>query len=91
MTQKNAKSLVYYLKTLSLCKNKIMSKVRIFSTKSSVESMGLQNYFKEKNLYHEVIDKTDSSYASVFGDIEIYVNEDDEKKAQKLLEAYFDD
>ena len=67
-----------------------MAKVRIFSTKSSVESMGLQNYFKNNNLHHEVIDKTDSSYASVFGDIEFYVNENDENKAQKLLEAYFE-
>lgn len=67
-----------------------MAKVRIFSTKSSVESMGLQNYFKDNDLQYEVIDKTDSSYASVFGDIEFYVNDPDEKKAQKLLKAYFE-
>ncbi|MGX1024509.1 hypothetical protein [Flavobacterium sp. CS20] len=68
-----------------------MSKVRIFSTKSSVESMGLQNYFTANNQYYEVIDKTDSSYASVFGDIEFYVKKKDEKKAQDLLDAYFED
>ncbi|RRO13533.1 DUF2007 domain-containing protein [Flavobacteriaceae bacterium 14752] len=67
-----------------------MSKVRIFSTKSSVESMGLQNHFKSNDLNFEVIDKTDSSYASVFGDIEFYVNKEDENKAQKLLDVYFE-
>ncbi len=67
-----------------------MAKVRVFSTKSSVESMGLQNYFKSNDLNFEVIDKTDSSYASVFGDIEFYVNKEDESKAQKLLDTYFE-
>jgi len=66
-----------------------MPKVRIFSTKSPVEAIGLQNHFNNNQLYHMVIDKRDSPHASVFGYIEFYVNENDKAQAHNLLEMYF--
>jgi len=68
-----------------------MSKVRIYSTKSDIESMGIQNHLKANGVHFEVMDKTDSSYASVFGDIEIYVEDKDQEEAEKLLAEYFKD
>ena len=66
-----------------------MSKERIFSTKSSIEAMGIQKQLESDSISFEVIDKTDSSYASLLGNIEIFVDNQDQEKAEKLIEAYF--
>ena len=66
-----------------------MSKERIFSTKSSIEAMGIQKQLESDSISFEVIDKTDSSYASLLGNIEIFVDDQDQEKAEKLIEAYF--
>mgnify|MGYP006444958977 FL=1 len=68
-----------------------MSRQRIFSTKSSIESMGIQKQLESQNISFEVIDKTDSSYASLLGSIEIFVDDQDQEEAEKLIEAYFQD
>ena len=68
-----------------------MSRQRIFSTKSSIESMGIQKQLESQNISFEVIDKTDSSYASLLGNIEIFVDDQDQEEAEKLIEAYFQD
>ena len=67
-----------------------MSIQRIFSTKSSIEAIGIQRQLEGGNISFEVIDKTDSSYASLVGNIEIFVDDQDEEKAKKLIEAYFE-
>ena len=66
-----------------------MSKERIFSTKSFIEAMGIQKQLESESISFEVIDKTDSSYASLLGNIEIFVDNQDQEKAEKLIEAYF--
>ena len=68
-----------------------MSIQRIFSTKSSIEAMGIQKQLQSQDISFEVIDKTDSSYASLLGNIEIFVDDQDQEKAEKLIEAYFQD
>ena len=68
-----------------------MSIQRIFSTQSSIEAMGIQRQLEGGNISFEVIDKTDSSYASLIGNIEIFVDDQDQEKAEKLIETYFED
>ena len=68
-----------------------MSIQRIFSTKSSIEAMGIQKQLQAQDISFEVIDKTDSSYASLLGNIEIFVDDQDQEKAEELIKAYFQD
>lgn len=68
-----------------------MSKKRIHSTKSNIEAMGIQRHLLEADIPCNVIDKTDSAYASVFGNIEIYVDKAYVDDAEKVLQAYFKD
>ncbi len=68
-----------------------MSKQRIYSTKSNIEAMGIQRHLMEAGIHCDVIDKTDSAYASVFGNIEIYIDDINTTKAEKLIKEYFND
>lgn len=68
-----------------------MSIQRIFSTKSSIEAMGIQKQLEDQDISFEVIDKTDSSYASLLGNIEIFVDNQDQSRAEELIKAYFED
>ena len=68
-----------------------MEMQRIYSTKSDIESIGIQRHFTEHNIPFRVIDKTDSSYASMIGDIEFFVEEEYVEKSKAALELYFKD
>jgi len=68
-----------------------MSKKRIHSTKSNIEAMGVQQHLLQAGIPFDVIDKTDSAYASAFGNIEIYVDKANVDHAEKVLKAYFED
>ena len=68
-----------------------MPKKRIHSTKSNIEAMGVKRHLLDAGIFCEVIDKTDSSYASAFGNIEIYVDNANVNDAEKVLKAYFED
>ena len=68
-----------------------MSKKRIHSTKSNIEAMGVQRHLLEAGIPCDVIDKTDSAYASAFGNIEIYVDKANVDEADKVLKTYFKD
>lgn len=68
-----------------------MKKVRIFKTKSNVEAMGIESMLLENSIPCQVINKMDSSYGNIFGDIEISVDESNSLKAKKLLAEYFED
>ena len=68
-----------------------MSKQRIYSTKSNIEAMGVQQNLFSAGIECDVIDKRDSAYASAFGNIEIYVDKANVLDAEKVLKAYFED
>lgn len=68
-----------------------MSKERIYSTKSEIESMGIQRKLDSENIPYLVVDKTDSSYASIIGDIEFLVDKEYVQKAKEAIEDYFKD
>jgi len=64
---------------------------RVFSTKSNIESVGIQKALKAKDIDFDVIDKTDSAYASLLGSIDILVAEKDQSKAEQVIKDYFKD
>lgn len=68
-----------------------MSKERIHSTKSEIESMGIQRQLESQDIPFLVIDKKDSSYSSIIGDIEFLVDKEYVYKARKVIEDYFKD
>lgn len=68
-----------------------MSKKRVHSTKSTIEATGIERQLAEKNVNAMVIDKMDSAHGSVFGYIEIFVEENDHAKAEKIVENYLND
>jgi hypothetical protein len=68
-----------------------MSKTRVHSTKSSIEATGIQRQLLDQGINAMVIDKMDSAYGSVIGDIEIFVEEDQVESAQNLIKNYFKD
>lgn len=68
-----------------------MAKERIYSTKSEIESMGIQRHLESEEIPFTVIDKKDSSYASIIGDIEFLVEPEYIDAAKKAIEDYFKD
>jgi ribosomal protein S24E len=68
-----------------------MSKKRIHSTKSTIEATGIKRHLADHEINAMVIDKMDSAYGSVIGDIEIFVEEEEAEQAEKLIEVYFQD
>ena len=63
------------------------NKLKIFSGKSVIKAMGVKNALKEESIHFFEIDKTDSSYARLHGDIEIYVEESDIKRALEIIKS----
>lgn len=74
-----------------LDKNFTMSKKRVHSTKSSIEATGIERQLLDHDISTMVIDKMDSAYGSVIGDIEIFVEEGQVASAQKIIKDYFKD
>jgi hypothetical protein len=62
-------------------------KKKIFSGKSQVKVLGIKNVLTEEGIAFFEIDKTDSSYAQLFGNIEIYVNVLDEERALEVIKT----
>ncbi len=60
---------------------------KIFSGKSQVKVLGIKNVLTEEGIAFFEIDKTDSSYAQLFGNIEIYVNVLDEERALEVIKT----
>ncbi len=68
-----------------------MDNILIYSSKNKVEALGIQHKLDEHNIPFQAIDKTDSSYAGLLGEIEIYVDKVHEPEAKSLIKAYFED
>ena len=63
-----------------------MKQITVYSTKSNVKAMAIKNLLADHNIYFTEIDKRDSSYANLFGNIEISVQEGDAVKVKSLIE-----
>ena len=59
----------------------------IFFSLSEIKVLAAQNMLREAGIESYVINKKDSAYAGLFGDIELHVNKDDAEKARELLTA----
>ncbi|MGR7813364.1 putative signal transducing protein [Lacinutrix undariae] len=64
-----------------------MARALIFSGTSQVEALGIKNRLNEEGISFFEINKMDSSYAGVIGEIEIYVNTEDETKTLAVLSS----
>lgn len=58
-----------------------MSRKLILSSNSQVQVSGVKNALDEAQIAYFEINKSDSSYPGILGQIEVYVNEADEAKA----------
>lgn len=67
-----------------------ITRKKVFSGTSQVKAMGIRNALSEHNIEFFEVDKADSSYASLFGTIEIYVNAEDETEALALITPLID-
>ncbi len=65
-----------------------MSTKRIFSGTSPVEIMGVKNLLESEGIECFEINKSDSSYVGLLGEIELYVNESQVEKALGVLETF---
>ncbi|WP_053975763.1 putative signal transducing protein [Mangrovimonas xylaniphaga] len=63
-----------------------MKQVTVYSAKSDVKAMAIKNLLADNDISFTEIDKRDTSYANLFGNIEISVDETDADKAQSLIE-----
>ncbi len=63
---------------------------KVFSGTSQVKAMGIRNVLSESDIAFFEVDKSDSSYARLFGTIEIYVNKEDEAEALALITPLLD-
>ncbi|OMP30245.1 putative signal transducing protein [Mangrovimonas sp. DI 80] len=63
-----------------------MKQVTVYSAKSDVKAMAIKNLLADNDISFTEIDKRDTSYANLFGNIEISVDETDAEKAQSLIE-----
>ncbi|MBZ9628963.1 DUF2007 domain-containing protein [Psychroflexus sp. CAK57W] len=61
---------------------------RVFYTKSKVELMGVKNLLESQGIKCYEVDKVDSSYAGVFGNYELMVDESDEEKAKEIIDQF---
>jgi len=57
----------------------------VFFSVSELKIKTAQHILKEADIVSFTIDKKDSAHAGLFGHIELYVEEDKEKAAHKLL------
>ncbi|WP_035479559.1 DUF2007 domain-containing protein [Gelidibacter mesophilus] len=62
-----------------------MSEIKIYSGNSQVTVMEIKNLLENEHIEYQVLNKSDSTYPGIYGDIEIYVSEADANKAQELV------
>jgi hypothetical protein len=62
--------------------------IKIFTTTSKVELMGIKNLLMSEDIDCFEKDKMDSSYAGIFGQYELFVSENNEDKAKAIIEKF---
>ena len=63
-----------------------MSDIKIYSGTSQVKLMEIKNILDSEGITYYEMNKLDSSYAGILGELQLYVSESDATKAQRLLE-----
>lgn len=63
-----------------------METKRIAFAMSALKANTARHYLEQAGIKCFIIDKTDSSYAQIFGQIELYVAEEDAESAKKILD-----
>ncbi len=64
-----------------------MSDFKIYSGTSQIRVMEIKNILEMEGIEYYEINKLDSSYTGILGEIQLYVSEVDSRKAQQLLES----
>lgn len=63
-----------------------MSDIKIYSGTSQVRVMEIKNILENEGIAYQEVNKMDSSYGGVFGEIQLFVAEADAAKATELAE-----
>jgi len=64
-----------------------MSDTQIYSGTSKVRIMEIKNLLESEGITYHEVDKMDTAYAGIFGEIQLYVSEADAEKAQRLVDS----
>ncbi|HUH28055.1 putative signal transducing protein [Gelidibacter sp.] len=67
-----------------------MSDIKIYSGTSQVRAMEIKNILENEGIEFQEVNKMDSSYAGIFGEIQIFVSEADSEKSLQLIERVKD-
>lgn len=62
-----------------------MSDVKIYSGSSQVRIMEIKNILENEQIDYQELNKSDSSFSAIQGDIEIYVAQADEQRALEVM------
>lgn len=63
-----------------------MSDIKIYSGTSQVRVMEIKNILENEGIEYQEVNKMDSSYGGVFGEIQLFVAESDATRAIELAE-----
>lgn len=69
----------------SILKIEIMSDIKIYSGTSQVKMMEIKNMLENEGIEYFEMNKLDSSYTGILGELQLYVSEADFEKAEELL------
>lgn len=64
-----------------------MSDIKIYSGSYQVRVMEIKNILENEGIEYQEVNKMDSSYAGIFGEIQLFVSEADAEKAVQLVET----
>ncbi|OBX26520.1 putative signal transducing protein [Gelidibacter algens] len=64
-----------------------MSDIKIYSGTSQVRVMEIKNLLENEGIAFHEMNKLDSSYAGLLGEIQLFVSEADAEKAQLILDS----
>ena len=63
-----------------------MSDIKIYSDTSQVRAMEIKNLLESEGIEFLEVNKMDSSYAGILGEIQLFVSEADAERAVELIE-----
>lgn len=69
----------------SILKIEIMSDIKIYSGTSQVKMMEIKNMLENEGIEYFEMNKLDSSYTGILGELQLYVSEADFEKVKELL------
>jgi len=63
-----------------------MPQKKIYTSDSQIAIMSIKNLLSSEGIHCFELNKSDSSYVGIFDEIQLFVNEEDEKKAITLIQ-----